>query len=67
MHHTLQRITGLDGMNVEDRVQIEQALAAYQDGADFADALHVASMPNDATFVSFDRALVRRFDRSEAV
>ncbi len=67
VHRTLQRITGLDGMSVEDRVQVEQALAAYRDGADFADALHVASMPNDAMFVSFDRALVRRFDRAEAV
>jgi predicted nucleic acid-binding protein len=42
---------------------VRVALAAYQDGTDFADALHVASSRQAKRFASFDRALIKASKR----
>ena len=43
----------------DERERVEQALAAFEAGMDFADAFHVCGTGKDSTFVSFDRDLVK--------
>jgi predicted nucleic-acid-binding protein len=48
-------------LSVEDRPDLEQALAGVRAGLDFADALHHASCRNCAVIASFDdRGFARR-------
>ena len=61
---SLRGILGLDGVIVEDAAVVERTLDWFEAGMDFADAMHLASTPSGATFVSFDRALAGRAARS---
>lgn len=42
----------------EDHAAVYQALAWFQSGMDFADALHVASRGKAAQFLTFDKGLI---------
>jgi predicted nucleic-acid-binding protein len=53
-------LLGLRNVEVEDQSSVVAALALAARGIDFPDSLHVSSRPLGATFVSFDRILVRR-------
>ena len=57
-------LLGLDNVSAEDKPSIGAALALMAQGIDFADALHLASRPPGAAFVSFDKSLVRRAARA---
>ncbi len=56
----------LDTTNVwiEDHDTILEALALVTSGVQIADAIHLMSRPPGATFLSFDKALVRRAQRA---
>ena len=56
----LRRLIGLPGVEVEDRAAVARAFAWFDQGLDFADALHLASSGGAAAFATFDRALRRR-------
>ena len=56
----LRGLLGLPGVTVEDPSAVARALDWLDQGMDLADALHLASSPPGATFVTFDRALVRQ-------
>ena len=60
------RLLGLKNVNVEDDVSVLAALAFMEQGLDFADAMHLASRPPGAAFVSFDQAFIRRAKRAGA-
>jgi predicted nucleic-acid-binding protein len=60
----LAKLVSLPNVTVEDAPGVAQALALAAHGLDFADALHLASRPAGAVFVSFDRKLVRRAQRA---
>ena len=47
-------------LQLEQEQQVLQALVAYGQGLDFADALHLLRSEGCAALVSFDRALVRK-------
>jgi predicted nucleic-acid-binding protein len=47
-------------LHLEQEGQVLQALEAYGQGLDFADALHLLRSEGCAALVSFDRAFVRR-------
>ncbi len=49
---------------IVDRDDIERAIAAFEAGMDFADAMHLCLSDEATTFVTFDRDLVRRARRS---
>lgn len=51
---------GIGNIQLADRGAVRFALALYDDGFDFADALHLASTPRGAAFATFDRALRHR-------
>jgi predicted nucleic-acid-binding protein len=60
----LQGVLGLANTEVEDRSSVQEALNLVLQGLDFADALHLCCRAADTTFLSFDRALVRRAQRA---
>jgi predicted nucleic-acid-binding protein len=56
----MERLLGYGLAVFEDRETVLLALAGYQAGLDFADALHLASASETDRFLTFDRDLVRR-------
>ena len=56
----LRRLLGLPGVTAEDASAGAQALAWYEGGLDFADALHLASSASASRFATLDRSLARR-------
>lgn len=60
----LTHLAGLPGITLEDRKQIESALAASERGIDFADALHHAASAACEELLTFDdRGYARRATR----
>jgi predicted nucleic-acid-binding protein len=60
----LTRLLGLRNVSVEDASSVATALALTAENIEFADALHLASRPEGAVFVSFDKAFVKRANRA---
>lgn len=61
------QLLGLKNVRVEDALSVANALHLTTHGFDFADAIHLASTPPGSTFVSFDKALLRRAKRAGAL
>ena len=58
IHGALSRLIGLKMLTIEDTPIVNKAVAWYEAGMDFADALHLASSPREASeFATFDRRL----------
>lgn len=55
-----QSLCSLENVQVEDREIVLSALDAYQQGLDFADALHLARSGHCSSFVTFDQRLQKR-------
>ena len=55
-----ESLCGLEHVQIEDRGIVLTALNAYQQGLDFADALHLARADFCNTFLSFDQRLKKR-------
>lgn len=53
-------VLGLPTVTVEDGRAVARALAWYEEGMDFADALHVASSGEAQEFTTFDAQLARK-------
>ncbi len=53
-------LCGLENVTLEDRERVLAALAAYNQGLDFADALHLARSTHCRAFLSFDQRLQKR-------
>jgi predicted nucleic-acid-binding protein len=60
------KLFGLENVHTEDAPGVAAALALIAHGIEFADAMHLASRPPGASFVSFDRSFVRRALRAGA-
>ena len=58
------KLLGLGNVHVEEAAAVANALALMTHGIELADAMHLASRPREATFVSFDRSFVRRAKRA---
>jgi predicted nucleic-acid-binding protein len=61
------KLLGLGNVHAEDESSVAAALALTVHGIELADAMHLASRPPGAAFVSFDQAFVRRAKRAGAV
>lgn len=57
---TFRKLLGYDRLRVEERSSVLHALSWYEDGCDFADALHLASCGDSERFATFDRRLAKR-------
>ncbi len=53
-------LCGLENVTIEGRGAVLSSLAAYHQGLDFADALHLVSSSHCLAFVSFDQKLQKR-------
>jgi predicted nucleic-acid-binding protein len=60
----LRKLVSHPNARLEDSAAALDALSLAESGFDFADALHVASCPPGAAFLSFDRNLVARAKRA---
>lgn len=58
------KLLGLDHVQAEDEEAVAQALALVGHGLELADAVHLCSRPTGVTFVSFDKAFIRRARRA---
>ncbi len=56
----LKKLLGLPNITVEDPDTVTQAISWFEDGLDFADALHLASSKRADKFVTFDRAFAKK-------
>lgn len=54
---------GLAQVMVEDAPAVVAALKSYEDGIDFADALHLAAATKAEVFATFDARLKKRAGR----
>jgi predicted nucleic-acid-binding protein len=60
-------ILGLANVEAENPLQVAHALDWYEQGLDFADALHLASSEEANCFVTFDEQLVKKTRRLPGV
>jgi predicted nucleic-acid-binding protein len=58
--NSLRGVIGRANTTVEAEDAVAQALAWFEDGMDFADAMHLASVPGDYKFATFDNRLRRK-------
>jgi predicted nucleic-acid-binding protein len=56
----LEALCGLENVHIENRGTILAAMNGYQNGIDFADALHLASAGSCEQFKSFDKKFQRK-------
>jgi len=57
---TLREVLDRPNVELEDAKAIRHAFDWYQQGMDFADALHLASAGDERTFLTFDRDLLKK-------
>jgi hypothetical protein len=50
-------------LEVEDGAAVARAMLWFEQGMDFADALHLASLGGEVQFATFDRSLVSTAER----
>jgi predicted nucleic-acid-binding protein len=65
--HAFQNLLGLPNLKPEDPQAVTQALAWYEDGLDFADALHLASSAKAARFATFDKDFAKKASKLRSV
>lgn len=56
----LRNIVGLPNVMVEQQREIVEALDGFEQGLDFADALHLAGSRRAGRFATFDKKLIKR-------
>jgi predicted nucleic-acid-binding protein len=56
-------LLGLSNLQPGDPLALLHALNWFENGADFADALHVALSADVESFITFDQSLVKRARR----
>lgn len=60
IREVFRRLLGYPRLQVEDRSAVLRALTLYDQGLDFADALHLASSGDADRFATFDQPLVKK-------
>jgi predicted nucleic-acid-binding protein len=60
IREVFRRLLGYPRLQVEDRRAVLRALTLYDQGLDFADALHLASSGDADQFATLDQPLVRK-------
>ena len=56
----LRALSSIEHITIEDRSAVLMALDAFDQGFDFADALHMARSSRASGFATFDRRLAKR-------
>jgi predicted nucleic-acid-binding protein len=63
----LRALAGLEKVFLEDEIAVAKALEWFQEGLDFADALHLASAGTANQFATFDGKLARQARRTTTI
>lgn len=63
----LRALLGLENVTVAEPAVLAGAIAAYEGGLDFADALHLAQSARADAFATFDAKLIKRARRLQAM
>lgn len=59
----LRKLVGLPNVVLEQQREIAEALDGFEQGLDFAEALHLAASRRAGRFASFDRKLIKRAEK----
>ena len=62
----LRHVLGLPGMRLPNEAALYRAVQWFEQGLDFADALHLSLSPATATLLTFDKDFVSRVKRADA-
>ena len=62
----LRHVCGLPNMRLPDEAAVFRAVQWFERGLDFADAMHLALSPANATLMTFDKDFVGKAKRAEA-
>lgn len=62
----LRAIAGLPGVTVENGPLLDEALTWFEQGMDFADALHLAAMEGCEAMITFDNAFAKTARKCKA-
>ena len=63
----LRALAGIEHITLEDRAAVLAALDGFDQGLDFADALHLSRSARAASFTTFDQGLAKRAKRLSLV
>jgi len=64
---SFQKLLGIPNVKSEDPQAVTQGLRWYQEGLDFADALHLASSAKADRFATFDKDFVKKASKLGSV
>jgi predicted nucleic acid-binding protein len=56
----LRKLVGLPNIVLEQPLEVAEALDGFEQGLDFADALHLAGSRRAGRFATFDQKLIKR-------
>jgi predicted nucleic-acid-binding protein len=59
----LRKLVGLPNVVLEQQREIAEALDGFEQGLDFADALHLAGSRRAGRFATFDKKLIKRAEK----
>lgn len=59
----LRKLVGLPNVVLEQQREVAEALDGFEQGLDFADALHLAGSRRAGRFATFDRKLIKRAEK----
>lgn len=59
----LRKLVGLPNVVLEQQREVAEALNGFEQGLDFADALHLAGSRRAGRFATFDRKLIKRAEK----
>ena len=62
----LRHVLGLGNMRLPNEAALFRAVQWFEQGLDFADALHLALSPATANFITFDKDFVNKAKRADA-
>jgi hypothetical protein len=57
---SIRAVAGLPNVTLENQTEVADALAWFEQGLDFADALHLTSSASAERFGTFDEKLIKR-------
>ena len=66
IHFIMRQLVGLPTIVVDDPVRFDNVLEWFEQGMDFADAVHLANCEDDEAFATFDRRLVAAARKAKA-
>ena len=60
IHQALTRLLGLPNVHINNPENMYKTLQLYEQGLDFADAIHLVANIRQDTFFTFDKAFIKR-------